>query len=81
MGLSTAPQLRFLKRQGRGAKSTAADVLQDTPAQPAAGVRNFAMFVGEHKCDLETAAQRPAVLSSTEQQQQLTMDNGMLWRS
>ncbi len=39
MGLSTAPQLRFLKRQGKEAKSVVANEQQETLVQPAAGVR------------------------------------------
>ena len=41
MGLSTAPQLRFLKRQGKGGKAAAMDTQLETPAQPAAGVLDF----------------------------------------
>ena len=43
MGLSTAPQLRFLKRQGRGAKSVPADE-QETATQPAAGVKRQSQY-------------------------------------
>ena len=51
MGLSTAPQLRFLKRQGKGAKPAAAVEQHQTSAQPAAGVQKavrVAHTVHEH---------------------------------
>ena len=44
MGLSTAPQLRFLKRQGKGARSAATDEQQQrTTAQPATGVADHCL--------------------------------------
>ena len=80
MGLSTAPQLRFLKRQGRGAKSAAADEQkQDTQALPAAGVLAAAWphrlaWVEAH--DSGSKWQWPAAAQSSTWQQQPVHGHG-----